>query len=63
MQRILKKLLIITLLLTNIYSYLEFKLVRVPHKTKVYNYGIVQCLTDIPKKAKTAKGKGKGDED
>ena len=30
------------------YGYLEMKLVRIPHGSNVYNYGKVQCLTDIP---------------
>lgn len=55
MSFIMKKVLIIIFLFTSVYTYLQFKLVRVPHKTKVYNYGIVQCLTDIPKKTKKSK--------
>lgn len=58
----IKKLFLAFILIINVCSYLEFKLVRVPHDTKVYNYGVVQCLTDIPNKGKKVGKKGK-DED
>ena len=38
------------------------KLVRIPHSSKVYNYGQVQCLTEIPSKT-NAEGEGDDDND
>ena len=47
--------LLLAMLLFACDSYLEMKLVRIPHYTKVYNYGKVQCLTEMPEEKKDTK--------